>query len=889
MDIKKIYLTENLSKKSSNEDGFIHVNISSDVRHLPLSSMVGTVNAYDEYFNEKDNSDIYRLIFTINPICTNILFNANTEIVYNEGADDCMFLSRENINSGFLNIPEVSRYRSYKSLGGNSNFVRDDAIKDTGYSHPEAGNLTYHCGVDIFNNHTLRRKEFSIVSPMKGGTTTYRAFNTIEDKIRDADGETVTEKILKINDTSNGAYGAYSNTLSQNVTDLHLYTYDNIRSFKRSINDNLIESDGWVGFLNPTTINIQNYYDYAINKCMNANKSGEQIDMYPDRTLYSFIPKVNRVRGRIEKNWDYCLTYPYKNYYNDIVQNGVVNGIKCSIIEELNDTSFGTGKTENDVIHLRSQIKHNLSEGSFINITIINTAGYENYSSDFPIKVLGLGDNGEDKEHIFAVNLSDIFAVASKLNSLSYLDADGHFSPRYEIRMRKYELGTDCKYYFRKFKRLPNFKNTAVYADDCVTDDEINDNCETDFGNTINKLAFSENIYADRIAQIIFDDDIVTTGIKDNLGRPLSEIYLTIVKRNAGWREWYNDKDYGNEKVEFSHCFGKVTSGLDLGVEENAYNVHKLHNIQNPASLHIQRAVSPLEDDIKIEGFTESGQGDKGLFLGDIVEFSPSRVQETTIETVYHRFNTAQRETDSSEFSGITYQEIEADDYDITSNFTVSSYTLNGNGKIHLMPEGYYYQPHYKLTIKEYADMVNQGSHRKMVFSELGSKGGNRYSGVTSVPYYLNAGDEIHLYHKKKLTKRIGKITGVSGKTFSEIEFEVVLGLNESISEYMIFKLNPEMPETACELEDGSGRYLWRDILSSRDMIVGDELYDSVFTNGAHYFYSNINFYLKRQDPYGDYGLNTKATLDYLTGAAEGEMKDITDAEFISEDNGTVC
>ena len=39
-----------------------------------------------------------------------------------------------------------------------------------------------------------------------------------------------------------------------------------------------------------------------------------------------------------------------------------------------------------------------------------------------------------------------------------------------------------------------------------------------------------------------------------------------------------------------------------------------------------------------------------------------------------------------------------------------------------------------------------------------------------------------------------------------------------------------------------------------------NDVADYPFQNGAHYIYSNINFYLRRQDPFGLYGLLYTAT-----------------------------
>lgn len=54
----------------------------------------------------------------------------------------------------------------------------------------------------------------------------------------------------------------------------------------------------------------------SVNKIMNNNKACEIYNMYPDISLFSFIPKYNSFQRRKESNWDYCLTYPYASDEN---------------------------------------------------------------------------------------------------------------------------------------------------------------------------------------------------------------------------------------------------------------------------------------------------------------------------------------------------------------------------------------------------------------------------------------------------------------------------------------------------------------------------------------------------------------------------------------------
>ena len=106
---------------------------------------------------EKDKSNKYRLTFTIMPVCSNVLFNAITEVVYKmEGhLSDCQFFGEK---GEICNSQNVKYYHKYKKLGNDKVITRHDAIEDTSYSHPDIGPFVYHCGFDIFNNHTLRAK-----------------------------------------------------------------------------------------------------------------------------------------------------------------------------------------------------------------------------------------------------------------------------------------------------------------------------------------------------------------------------------------------------------------------------------------------------------------------------------------------------------------------------------------------------------------------------------------------------------------------------------------------------------------------------------------------------------------------------------------------------------
>ena len=108
------------------------------------------------YLDEKDASDKYRLIFTINPVCSNVLFNAITEVVKDEGDSNCDVLTSSPIEPDKVTYPNII---------SNEPITRLQAIRNTEYSNERILGYKYLPGIDIFNNHIIRQRGFDCVMP----------------------------------------------------------------------------------------------------------------------------------------------------------------------------------------------------------------------------------------------------------------------------------------------------------------------------------------------------------------------------------------------------------------------------------------------------------------------------------------------------------------------------------------------------------------------------------------------------------------------------------------------------------------------------------------------------------------------------------------------------
>ena len=333
------------------------------------------------------------------------------------------------------------------------------------------------------------------------------------------------------------------------------------------------------------------------------------------------------------------------------------------------------------------------------------------------------------------------------------------------------------------------------------------------------------------------------------------------------------------------------------------YNIHTIHNIvgENRPS-YIPSPGEALEDDITI---------DSDDYLGDLVELSLFNLNETVLEDIYHRFNTVQREfntvqreIDDNYFATLYYDDIMYDDFDIDNSEGLNTFTVekriynltdknnpNDQKPANMMAEGYYYKPHYRIQLKKFSEEVNVGTDQKIIYDpKKVERSGNTYVIITSKNYYLTINEKVVLYDKKTLEKYSGVIIAVNGPAFNIITLKT-LDTQKDLSDLFIFKINPLKPSIAYSLDDGTGRYIWRNFSSITDLDIDDPLYNRPFTNGAHYIYDSIDLFLRRQDPDGIYKLRTgdgTMPISMMNLVIEGNYKDIDKFDYI-EASDDVC
>lgn len=280
-------------------------------------------------------------------------------------------------------------------------------------------------------------------------------------------------------------------------------------------------------------------------------------------------PKPNKFELN-NTNWDISLRYPSDLDEFDVSFNGI------SLSEGIY-IATGTNIVVDDrnMTLLVSSIRHNLNAGDTIEI-ISESGTIDGFYEVYRVGLVG----GAFSSSIFVID------------SLIFSDY-----PTEKFRFRKYINDIPSTYHTRSFKRF-----------------DISDNVE------IYRSAFAKNIFSDEIMSFSFED-LNTQNVLDYSGAPLSEVYITFIKKVQGNPKFYTE----------------VTSGLDVVVRESSYDINNYHTTSGIDMLELD--VNPSLDKV----------------FGDIIEYNSGVLQTYVLEETYHRYNTINRE-DNNFVEGYYYK-----------------------------------------------------------------------------------------------------------------------------------------------------------------------------------------------------------------------------------------
>ena len=401
---------------------------------------------------------------------------------------------------------------------------------------------------------------------------------------------------------------------------------------KKILSSDIFETDGWIGFYN------DELDETALQ--FNDNKSA-LCEFIP------FDPGYDRLRILDSDgipNYLFKITYPFENKDISLIRNSpktLKDGIP--VIEQ-----FFVKLNGRNYVGFKTAINHGLSTNNEISLL--------NFNDETPLGTLSLTQR-----------TYNVFKLGNQTNDLKFRTFIIDINPK-DISInvgistiKRVVQNKPSSYYVREFKSLTTSsigdKGGAYYKD-----------------YDIYPAAFGTSYYNDKVASFNFKKDINVDGLKDNLGRPLSELYFTTIKNDSDTDPTSFRTQYWDDAISglpdtirlnddgSTRFWTRITAGYETENNENInYNI---------------RAFGDPSYDTNT-WYSNIDESDE-VFDGDIVEYNENELVERRLELVHHRVNTLYREHLNTINSGYADKK-----------------------------EGYIYKPFKKIQIREFANYIN--------------------------------------------------------------------------------------------------------------------------------------------------------------------------------------
>lgn len=347
------------------------------------------------------------------------------------------------------------------------------------------------------------------------------------------------------------------NIVASNV----LFNYDGNLSYEDIISAREFDNDSGEYFFDQDEVLLENdgwfYY-------LTGETSCDKIYLEPVQDRFALYNTSG------DTNWNLWLTYPYSVDEEILSFNGVPISDGVAIY------SGATVLIDDRVMTaFICSINHGLSIDDEIIISGDVLTGYEGVHNVYQ---LGFGDGTyESNTFIVDINLG---------TPASFIGTNTSFKRRVE--------GIESQYYGRWFKKFSRLAEIEVY-----------------------NTAFAKNYFSDQIYSYNFNRDYDLTDEVDYLQRPLTDVYLTVIKK----------QDYSNNNGNPFWTY--VESGLKTMLTNTEYDINTINTVTTGDSIEIDL------------------NNNSDILFGDIVEYNPVEQIETILEIPYHRFNTTNRESNN--------------------------------------------------------------------------------------------------------------------------------------------------------------------------------------------------------------------------------------------------
>jgi len=380
----------------------------------------------------------------------------------------------------------------------------------------------------------------------------------------------------------------------------------------------------------------------------------------PYRNILYYTNAIANATANIPPNpsvaWE---GYPQFDEFT-MVRDSSVNGHNFVVsdgIPFVMDTSQFNGK---NLVYFNCGTKHNLTPGEWVELNIPSNPTGLGGQLVFQVYDLGNGIYGSE-ENVFSIyNLK--FPVSQTTTGtfgtfkrIGNIQNSGETKSIYYVRLHKILTNIeDCNIVQGGFENSPFYKKTKLEYSALTP-------------NQVQRVSTKEG---SKTFSYTFNRDILINGLKDNNGKPVTELFVTMIER--GYMGWFNPPaitQTGSQTgLDIGWGFNFLKNSIDTWWDHNS-TVNK-DNI--PLGSYEQPAGSGqffyYNDFLKI--------GD--VIKGDFCEYNYVEQKEYVISPMYHK-------------------------YSFNSNYFYDNSTVN-------YPSGYGYEPHTSVPIRVFSDYLEYGS-----------------------------------------------------------------------------------------------------------------------------------------------------------------------------------
>ena len=282
-----------------------------------------------------------------------------------------------------------------------------------------------------------------------------------------------------------------------------------------------------------------------------------------------------------------------------------INTIDCEL--------YVMSVTNNELFICTSE-QHNVIPGDFIDLRESGGTTYNQYNGIHKVSkvISGFIFVCDVPSHLLSPSIS---YPSNSVPDISYILPKTF---RYKFRVLD---GDPSEYYLRKFKVINAGDNTStIYGVEYYLQ-------QLHLSNTIWKsvsvlpymncgMEKQSGSDDDRITSYVFNKDVDISKFNDNLGRPLTELYLGVIKRK-------NVSEFNNLITNFQG--GLMYSGVTTFY--NTLNLPTYTNTLNKSGL----------DYFAVTEFNDAGLNVGGEYYGDLCEFSVETLDETILDPLLFR------------------------------------------------------------------------------------------------------------------------------------------------------------------------------------------------------------------------------------------------------------